>query len=137
MSESVERRLLTLLGHPTESPYGNPIPGLEELGETVVPDAYLDGLQALSAVASEESRSVVVRRIGEPIQDDGPLMSSLRRAGVRPGSVVSVRSSAGGLVAGSHGETVELSLVVAAHVFVHDETAADPAPGIATPVATA
>src|SRR5690348_11698011 len=33
MSETVERRLLELLGHPTESPYGNPIPGLDELGD--------------------------------------------------------------------------------------------------------
>ena len=32
MSETVERRLLELLDHPTESPYGNPIPGLDELG---------------------------------------------------------------------------------------------------------
>ena len=32
MSETVERRLVDLLGHPTESPYGNPIPGLGELG---------------------------------------------------------------------------------------------------------
>ena len=29
MSETVERRLLEMLGHPTESPYGNPIPGLQ------------------------------------------------------------------------------------------------------------
>src|SRR5215831_13650302 len=34
MSEAVERRVLEMLRHPTESPYGNPIPGLEELGET-------------------------------------------------------------------------------------------------------
>ena len=33
MSEAVERRLIELLDHPTESPYGTPIPGLEELGE--------------------------------------------------------------------------------------------------------
>src|SRR5690606_31449325 len=33
ISESVERRLLQLLDHPTESPYGNPIPGLDELGD--------------------------------------------------------------------------------------------------------
>jgi DtxR family Mn-dependent transcriptional regulator len=33
MSEAVERRVVELLRHPTESPYGNPIPGLEELGE--------------------------------------------------------------------------------------------------------
>ena len=33
MSETVELRLLEILGHPTESPYGNPIPGLDELGD--------------------------------------------------------------------------------------------------------
>jgi DtxR family Mn-dependent transcriptional regulator len=33
ISENVERRLVELLDHPTESPYGNPIPGLGELGE--------------------------------------------------------------------------------------------------------
>src|SRR5690606_4950312 len=32
MSEQVERKLLAMLDHPTESPYGNPIPGLDELG---------------------------------------------------------------------------------------------------------
>src|SRR5918994_2413104 len=33
MSEQVERKLLAMLDHPTESPYGNPIPGLDELGD--------------------------------------------------------------------------------------------------------
>ncbi|HEY8295520.1 MAG TPA: metal-dependent transcriptional regulator, partial [Micrococcaceae bacterium] len=32
MSERVEQRLFELLGRPVESPYGNPIPGLEALG---------------------------------------------------------------------------------------------------------
>src|SRR6476646_11862367 len=32
MSERVERRIFELLDHPTVSPYGNPIPGLAELG---------------------------------------------------------------------------------------------------------
>jgi DtxR family Mn-dependent transcriptional regulator len=31
MSESVERRLFELLGHPDRCPHGNPIPGLAEL----------------------------------------------------------------------------------------------------------
>src|ERR1700729_705543 len=30
MSERVERKILEILGHPTESPYRNPIPGLAE-----------------------------------------------------------------------------------------------------------
>src|SRR5210317_68735 len=32
MSDEVERKLLEMLGHPTESPYGNPIPGLDLIG---------------------------------------------------------------------------------------------------------
>ena len=35
MSEDVERRLLEVLGNPTTSPYGNPIPGLGELGVAI------------------------------------------------------------------------------------------------------
>ena len=31
ISESVERRLVELLGHPDRCPHGNPIPGLDEL----------------------------------------------------------------------------------------------------------
>ena len=33
MSEQVERRILELLEHPTHSPYGNPIPGMDEIGD--------------------------------------------------------------------------------------------------------
>jgi DtxR family transcriptional regulator, Mn-dependent transcriptional regulator len=33
MSDAVERRVLNILGYPTQSPYGSPIPGLAELGE--------------------------------------------------------------------------------------------------------
>jgi DtxR family transcriptional regulator, Mn-dependent transcriptional regulator len=33
MSDAVERRVLSILGYPTKTPDGNPIPGLAELGE--------------------------------------------------------------------------------------------------------
>jgi DtxR family Mn-dependent transcriptional regulator len=45
-------------------------------------------------------------------------MSRLRRAGVRPGSSITVVTSAGGLLVGSAGETTEISAEVASHVFV-------------------
>ena len=61
---------------------------------------------------------MVVRRIGEPIQSDTALMSRLRRANARPGEVVKVTNSAGGVLVGSGGEYVELSADVASHVFV-------------------
>jgi DtxR family Mn-dependent transcriptional regulator len=116
----VERRVLELLRHPTESPYGNPIPGLEELGEKDGADPFLDeGMVSLASLdPGAEGKNVVVRRIGEPIQTDAQLMYTLRRAGVQPGSVVSVTESAGGVLVGSGGEAAELESDVASHVFV-------------------
>jgi DtxR family transcriptional regulator, Mn-dependent transcriptional regulator len=120
MSEAVERRVLELLDHPTESPYGNPIPALAELGEPGEPDPFLEeGMVALSEVPPGEARTVVVRRIGEPIQTDPQVMHTLRRAGVQPGSSVSVRpGDDGGVLVGSGGEVAELEDAVAMHVFV-------------------
>ncbi|QKV90736.1 metal-dependent transcriptional regulator [Streptomyces sp. NA02950] len=120
MSEAVERRVLDLLRHPTQSPYGNPIPGLEELGEKSTvrpfPDETMVSLSNLEP--GPNGASAVVRRIREPIQTDPRLMYTLRRAGVRPGAVVSVTSSPGGVMVGCGGETAELPTQSAAHVFV-------------------
>jgi DtxR family Mn-dependent transcriptional regulator len=118
MSEAVERRLLELLGHPTESPYGNPIPGLAELGETGIAQDYRTGLVSLDTVDVSAPTQVVVRRIAEPVQTDAALMSNLRRAGVRPGASVTVISAPGGWLVGSGGETAELSHDVAAQVLI-------------------
>ena len=90
MSEAVERKLLTLLGNPTVSPFGNPIPGLDALsggeeplgGET---SAVLDSLTLLSSTATPEGRPVVVRRISEQLQEDTGLLRELAQQGVRPG----------------------------------------------------
>jgi DtxR family transcriptional regulator, Mn-dependent transcriptional regulator len=121
MSEDVERRVLELLRHPTESPYGNPIPGLDELCEkTGDADPFLDeGMVSLADLEpGADGKTVIVRRIGEPIQNDAQLMYTLRRAGVQPGSVVSVTDSSVGVLVGSGGEVAELQTDVAAHVFV-------------------
>jgi len=121
MSETVERKLLEVLGHPTVSPYGNPIPGLAELGEG---DPDLDGgsagpeLTTLDQVEVDGDTPVVVQRLAEPLQADAALMLRLRRAGVAPGSVVTVASSPAGLLVGSGGESTEISHEVASHVFV-------------------
>ncbi|RVX40912.1 DtxR family iron (metal) dependent repressor [Nonomuraea polychroma] len=120
MSEAVERRVLKLLRHPTQSPYGNPIPGLEELGEKSIVDPFLDeNMVSLSDLEpGPNGASAVVRRIGEPIQTDPQLMYTLRHAGVQPGAIVSVTSSPGGVMVGSDGEAAELPTQTAAHVFV-------------------
>ena len=97
MSEAVERKLLTLLGHPTVSPFGNPIPGLDELrGDTGLDNtvlggetsAVLESLTLLSSTATPEGRPVVVRRISEQLQEDTGLLRTLAQQGVRPGAVM-------------------------------------------------
>ncbi|HEY3438341.1 MAG TPA: metal-dependent transcriptional regulator, partial [Actinotalea sp.] len=51
MSDQVERRLVQLLHHPQQSPYGNPIPGLAELGEVAEAHGFLDGVVPLLTFA--------------------------------------------------------------------------------------
>ena len=119
MSESVERRLLELLGHPTESPYGNPIPGLTELGQERDGEAFMTGVSALSEIAGPQSKSVRVRRISEEMQKDEELMGVLRRIGAQPGESVAVISTdQGGVLLGSGGETAEILAEAADHIFV-------------------
>ncbi len=123
MSEAVERRLLELLDHPTTSPYGNPIPGLAELG--AAPSVASDEtLVSLAVSVTDEPRRLVVRRIGEPVQVDAGMMAALHRAGVRPGEVVKATTSAGGVLVGSGMEYAELDLDTAGHVFVSVATTA-------------
>ena len=119
MSETVERRLVDLLDHPTESPYGNPIPGLGELGEASPSSPeVLVGMELLADLASEERATVRVRRISEELQKDEPLMGTLRRIGVLPDKVVGVTATELGVLVGSGGETAELDLDAAGHIFV-------------------
>ncbi len=118
MSETVERRLIEVLGHPTESPYGNPIPGLAELGEEPGLDVTTTTLVTLDRAEVTDGDLVVVRRLAEPLQTDTALMSRLRRAGVQPGASITVSPSPAGLLVGSGGETTEITSIIASHVFV-------------------
>jgi len=123
MSEQVERRVLELLGNPTESPYGNPIPGLAELGVPAAP-AFMDGVvnlvSAVSSPAATAPISVVIRRLGEPVQFEPELLQQLQNAGVMPGATVTA-SAAGSYVfvaVEGFGDGLELPNEVAVHIFV-------------------
>jgi DtxR family Mn-dependent transcriptional regulator len=118
MSETVERRLVDLLDHPTESPYGNPIPGLGELGESGSASEFLEGTELLAQLATSSPASVRVRRISEELQKDEPLMGTLRRIGALPDKVVAVNTTEAGILVGSGGESAELDLEAAGHIFV-------------------
>ena len=118
MSETVERRLVELLDHPTESPYGNPIPGLKELGETEVGEEFMAGVEPLSKAVTDEDGRVLVRRISEEMQKDEVLMSALRRVGALPDKTITAVATAEGVLLGSGGETAEIVPEAADHIFV-------------------
>jgi len=118
MSETVERRLLDLLDHPTVSPYGNPIPGLDELGEGAEAEGFLQGVEALDTVVKDVEQRVIVGRIAEPAQTNQGLMGILRRVGALPGKVVTVVNGAEGVLVGSGGESAEITAEAAGHLFV-------------------
>ncbi|GEN79933.1 metal-dependent transcriptional regulator [Actinotalea fermentans] len=126
MSERVEQRLLELLDHPQRSPYGNPIPGLDELGEHEPANAFLDGVVSLSAFARSldgvGEATAVVARLGEPVQVDADLLGELRAAGVLPDAAVVVRPSAAHVTVAGVGsaEVIDLPEEIARHVFVAD-----------------
>ena len=119
MSDRVERKLLAMLTDPRESPYGNPIPGLAELGGPADAGQFRTGVVPLTdALTDGGRRELLVRRLGEPLQTDLELMSRLSRLGVRPGlPVVAQRKGDDVRVTTALGE-VDVPAPSAHHVFV-------------------
>ena len=119
MSEQVERQIFELLERPRESPYGTPIPGLDELG--IDDDAtFLDGVVR----ASEVNGPARVRRLAEPLQFDVSVLQLLQDAGITPGALVEVDSGpAGARVTGPDG-AVDLDADLAVHLYLTVDTQA-------------
>ncbi|HET7780725.1 metal-dependent transcriptional regulator [Pseudarthrobacter sp. CC4] len=120
MSERVERRIYEMLNHPTESPYGNPIPGLAALGgeAQAAADAAVSLLEAMKTYGP--ASEVTVSRLAEPIQVEPELLVQLDEGGIRPGASVSLERVGEYIsvrVPGIEG-ALELPPEVAAHVFV-------------------
>jgi DtxR family transcriptional regulator, Mn-dependent transcriptional regulator len=128
ISESVERRLLELLGYPIRCPHGNLIPGLAELGlpgealERVRVAPREEGEAMTKAASGDMMQRVVIRRIGEQIQGDLVLMLKLKHVGIQPGREVILMASGDGVrvTAGDSIDAIpaELSSQIAAHIFV-------------------
>jgi DtxR family transcriptional regulator, Mn-dependent transcriptional regulator len=121
ISESVERRLVELLGFPVQCPHGNLIPGLAELGFPGEVEMNEPG-EAMTKLASVEGARVVIRRIGEQIQSDLDLMLKLKRVGIQPGREVILMTGDDGVhvTAGDSmdASATELPSSIATHIFV-------------------
>ena len=121
MSDAVERKLLALLGQPSVSPFGNPIPGLEALRDDT-PQRAAQAADSgrptvLATAATAEGRRVVVRRISEQLQEDGETLRALDAMGVRPGTSAVARLVDGGVTLDDR----PLPTGVAQHLFVTAE----------------
>lgn len=97
MSEDVERRLVQVLDNPTTSPFGNPIPGLSQLGITSTGDDDVT-LVRLTELPSGFPVAVRVRQLTEHVQGDSDLIYRLKDAGVVPNARVTVQVSDHGSV---------------------------------------
>ncbi|MEK7700899.1 MAG: dihydrofolate reductase, partial [candidate division NC10 bacterium] len=84
-------------------------PGLEELGQSVVGEDFMDGVESLTQAAGTDESRVLVRRISEEMQKDESLMSAMRRVGALPDKSITVVATPDGVLVGSGGETAEIA----------------------------
>lgn len=118
MSEQVEKRLVTMLPEFARSPYGNPVPGLEDLGVEAAPETAVVSLSTVAATSV--GSTVTIAWFAEPLQVDTYLLAQFRETGVMPGTEVEVVQVGEYITlrAGAHDTVLDLPVETASHVFV-------------------
>lgn len=116
MSDRVERRVLELLDSPRQSPYGNPIPGLDELG---LPAAQRDAaeISALDAGISGVTR-VMLNRIGENPQTLTGFLELASEIGLLPGVMLDIAMGEDTVTLSTEAGAVTIPSDSARHIFV-------------------
>lgn len=121
MSDQVEQKILSMLSHSKYSPYGNPVPGLDALGEAPA-EAFRDGVISVVELISGDRPPInaTLRRLAEPLQNDADFLRGLREAKVLPGTRCEFVWRGNVVVVKPVGASasVEFSMDVAAHVYV-------------------
>ena len=118
MSDLVEERLLTLLEDPATSPYGNRVPGLEELGVDATAARAEGGELSVEKAADDGIAKAHVTRVGEPAQAAPGVLDQMVAAGLMPGASVSIVRARDGVTLDAGKGAVVFDEVVARHVFV-------------------
>ncbi|MBN2176403.1 MAG: metal-dependent transcriptional regulator [Demequinaceae bacterium] len=118
MSDLVEERLLAILDSPDLSPYGNRIPGLEELGagSTSEPEATNEVSVELAVATGTEAGRLT--RIGEPAQSAPGVLDQMIAASLVPGASIRISSRTDGITLDAGNGTVVIFCIVARHVFI-------------------
>ena len=89
MDAEVERNLVPLLGYPATDPWGNSIPGLDELGFTAAPKHRAI---PTPVVPLEVPINCIIRRFSEHIQCHTEVLADLVDKGIEPGAQITVVS---------------------------------------------
>ncbi len=116
LSDRVERAILRRLGGPARSPYGNVIPGLQQIGGDPASRRRIRGETSLDGAG--RAGVVALTRVSEWAQGRTGLLAELFAAGIRVGCGLTVcRKGDEVVLGGSEGE-VRLPRLVARGLFV-------------------
>jgi len=118
MSERVERRVIEMIEGPLVSPYGNPVPGLDELGVTSESVKNRDEVP-IAQVFSETTVTGIVTRIGETPQAETDFLADLASTGVLPGMSLAIAAGNPGVVLTTSRGSITVTEEDARHLFVH------------------
>ena len=109
MSDEVERRVVAVLEDPTRSPFGNPIPSLEDVGAASTTDAQ-NGTRAVD-LRLDEPATVKVVQISEILQQGTEVQNPVISLGALVGQTVTLTplENGGVTLTTQDDETVELA----------------------------
>lgn len=118
MSDLVEERLVDILEAPDRSPYGNRIPGLEELGTAASSSRTPAKEISVERAIATKVNSGRLARIGEPAQTAPGVLEHMIAVSLVPGASVTLTADADGVAIDGGAGVVVLDGVVARHIFL-------------------
>ncbi len=117
ISPEVERRIYAMVGEPEFSPFGNRIPGLDDLG-VGTDNRQNNGEESLVQLIERGAKLVTLTRIDEVLQSEHAVIIEILAANIAPGSVLTLNGATSGLIEISHGtHSVRVNKSDAAHIF--------------------
>ncbi|MCJ7826617.1 MAG: metal-dependent transcriptional regulator [Demequinaceae bacterium] len=118
MGDLVDEKLLHILDSPELSPYGNRIPGLEELGVGSRPSGVSSREVSVEDAAEKGVGDARLARVGEPAQSAPGVLDQMIAVGLVPGARVTIGRHPDGVSLNAGAGVVILDAVAARHVFV-------------------
>lgn len=121
ISDRVELKIIEMIGDPTLSPYGNPIPGLDEIGLASIGGSDSEVVSIIDlprAIANQET--FVLSRIGEHLQIDVELLQQLSELSILPGQKIKLYFEGKTVLVtnAQQQDGLKLDFDLAAHLFV-------------------